>query len=258
VILPTGRGRETLAVMAIPGGDQSRLTAPNRALALLLALLVGVLPLAALLQAIAGRLPPDPPETITRVAFVPLPPPEVTPAPPLVIEAEPVSAAPAPIVSTPAGHAPIATVPVAWPALPASAGTGVAAEAGDSAAPIPAAPAARPASPPERDSVEGRLFPASWAEAPSQRLLGKHNPPRARYERVTGSALLACHVLPSRRLADCKVLRETPEGYGFGKAALGASADFRVNPPMLDGEVVAQGWVAIPVGFANRKPNIDY
>ena len=96
------------------------------------------------------------------------------------------------------------------------------------------------------ESGEGRLFPASWAEMPSQRLLGKHNPPRPRYEGVSGGALLACHVLPSRRLADCEVLRETPEGYGFGKAAR--------EPPMLGGQVVARGRVAIPVAFRNREP----
>ncbi|MBN8810229.1 MULTISPECIES: energy transducer TonB [unclassified Sphingomonas] len=104
------------------------------------------------------------------------------------------------------------------------------------------------------ESGEGRLFPASWAEMPSQRLLGKHNPPRPRYEGVSGGALLACHVLPSRRLADCEVLRETPEGYGFGKAAREAATDFRVNPPMLGGQVVARGRVAIPVAFRNREP----
>ncbi|MDF2381909.1 TonB family protein [Nostoc ellipsosporum NOK] len=182
---------------------------------MVLALAFAALPLAVLLQGIRVRILRDPPAPATQVAFVPLPPPDAD-APP----AEPLRPAEG------------ARPPVAPPAV------------------LPPLPAPMPAS----ANGEGRLFPASWAEVPSQRLLGKHNPPRARYEGVSGGALLACRVLPSRRLADCAVLRETPEGYGFGKAALEAAADFRVNPPMLDGQAVAGGRVAVPVAFRNREP----
>lgn len=243
--------------MASPDVSPPRLTAPTRALSLLLALLFAALPLAALLQGIAVQLlpaPDAPSPPVTEVRLIPLPPAIVPPKRAATVEPGPV--APAPIVAVPVSQpAPsvVATAPSAGP----SAGNAV--RAGEPAAPVVApVPPAPPAPPqPARDSGEGRLFPAVWAETPSQRLLGRHNPPRARYEGVTGSALLACQVLPSQRLADCKVLREAPEGYGFGKAALDASADFRVVPPMLDGQLVSRGRVAIPVGFANRKPNRD-
>lgn len=243
--------------MASPDVSPPRLTAPTRALSLLLALLFAALPLAALLQGIAVQLlpaPDAPSAPVTEVRLIPLPPAIVPPKRADTVEPGPV--APAPIVAVPVSQpAPsvVATAPSAGP----SAGNAV--RAGEPAAPVVApVPPAPPAPPqPARDSGEGRLFPAVWAETPSQRLLGRHNPPRARYEGVTGSALLACQVLPSQRLADCKVLREAPEGYGFGKAALDASADFRVVPPMLDGQLVSRGRVAIPVGFANRKPNRD-
>ncbi|WP_413740679.1 TonB family protein [Sphingomonas sp. Sphisp66] len=235
-----------------------RLTAPVRALSLLLALLFAALPLVALLQSIAVQLlpAPNPPAApVTEVRLIPLPPPAIAPLKqPATAEAGPI--APAPIVAVPVGQ-PAPSVVAPAPSAGPSAGNAVrtAEPATPFASPVLPAPPAPPQ--PVRESGEGRLFPAVWAETPSQRLLGKHNPPRARYEGVTGSALLACHVLASRRLADCKVLRETPEGYGFGKAALDASADFRVVPPMLDGQLVSQGRVAIPVGFANRKPNRD-
>lgn len=241
--------------MAHSDASLPRLTAPTRAASLLLALLFAALPLALLLQGIVVQLLPVPSAPVTEVRLVPLPSPDVPqPRPANVVEARPV--APAPVVAAPASAAQptIAAAPVPSP----FAGTGAGQAPGISG--TGSAGAAVPPAPPPavaRESAEGRLFPAVWAEVPSQRLLGRHNPPRARYEGVTGSALLACHVLPSRRLADCKVLRETPEGYGFGEGALDASADFRVVPPMLDGEVVSQGWVAIPVGFTNRKPDRD-
>jgi protein TonB len=244
--------------MASPDVSPPRLTAPTRALSLLLALLFAALPLAALLQGIAVQLlpAPDAPSVpVTEVRLIPLPPPATVP-PKRADTAEAGPIAPAPIVAVPVNQ-PVPSVVTTAPSAGPSAGNavGAAEPAAPVAAPVPPAPPAPPQ--PARDSGEGRLFPAVWAETPSQRLLGRHNPPRARYEGVTGSALLACQVLPSQRLADCKVLRETPEGYGFGKAALDASADFRVVPPMLDGQLVSRGRVAIPVGFANRKPNRD-
>jgi len=232
-----------------------RLTAPTRALSLLLALFFAALPLAVLLRGIAVQLlpvPDAPSAPVTEVRLIPLPPPAtILPKRVDTVEAGPI--APAPIVAAPVSQ-PAPSVVTTAPSAGPSAGNAVrAAEpAAPVAAPVPPAPPQ-----PARESGEGRLFPAVWAETPSQRLLGRHNPPRARYEGVTGSALLACQVLPSQRLADCKVLREAPEGYGFGKAALDASADFRVVPPMLDGQLVSRGRVAIPVGFANRKPNRD-
>jgi protein TonB len=36
-------------------------------------------------------------------------------------------------------------------------------------------------------------------------------------------------------VTDCNVLRETPGGYGFGRAAQGLSRHFRVNPRTVNG-----------------------
>lgn len=244
--------------MASSPAPHARLSASHRALAMVLALAFAALPLAVLLQGITVRILRDPPAPAPQVAFVPLPPPDAD-APP----AEPLRPAGSGPAAAPVAVIPVVAAPTSRPASPISMGSATGALAGDGAGPAegarpPVAPPAvlppLPAPMPASANGEGRLFPASWAEVPSQRLLGKHNPPRARYEGVSGGALLACRVLPSRRLADCAVLRETPEGYGFGKAALEAAADFRVNPPMLDGQAVAGGRVAVPVAFRNREP----
>ncbi len=44
-------------------------------------------------------------------------------------------------------------------------------------------------------------------------------PPKAQDEEVRGFAVLACHIADDMRPDKCVVLSETPQGYGFGKAA---------------------------------------
>jgi hypothetical protein len=47
---------------------------------------------------------------------------------------------------------------------------------------------------------------------------------------VTGRALLGCVATKEGKLADCKVLKETPEGQGFGEAALSVVGYERIKP----------------------------
>lgn len=75
----------------------------------------------------------------------------------------------------------------------------------------------------------------SWSRQPSADQMMRAYPGRAITAGVAGSASLNCLVLPSGGVTDCNVTRETPGGYGFGRAAQGLSRHFRVNPRTVNG-----------------------
>jgi protein TonB len=75
----------------------------------------------------------------------------------------------------------------------------------------------------------------SWSRQPSADQMMRAYPDRALNAGVAGSASLNCLVLPSGGVTDCNVSRETPGGYGFGRAAQGLSRHFRINPRTVNG-----------------------
>jgi protein TonB len=75
----------------------------------------------------------------------------------------------------------------------------------------------------------------SWSRQPSAEQMMRAYPERAITAGVAGSASLNCLVLPSGAVTDCNVTRETPGGYGFGRAAQGLSRHFRINPRTVNG-----------------------
>lgn len=56
-------------------------------------------------------------------------------------------------------------------------------------------------------------------------------PPEARRARQAGRASINCLVRLDQRLEDCRVVTETPRGFGFGEAGLRAAGFFRYRPP---------------------------
>jgi protein TonB len=96
------------------------------------------------------------------------------------------------------------------------------------------------------------LFPARWVVQPGNRELGPYNPPRAWRNQINGWAQLACHVTRDYRLKDCRVLEESPPGYGFGAAVLNASHGFRVYPPKDGDRILETAWVAVRINFDYR------
>jgi protein TonB len=88
----------------------------------------------------------------------------------------------------------------------------------------------------------------SWSRQPSAEQMTRAYPDRAITAGVAGSAALNCLVLPTGAVTDCNVTRETPDGYGFGRAAQGLSRHFRVNPRTVDGAAVGSR-VAINLRF---------
>ena len=75
----------------------------------------------------------------------------------------------------------------------------------------------------------------SWARQPSAEQMIRAYPERAISAGMSGSAWLNCLVLPSGAVTDCNLMRETPGGYGFGRAAHGLSRHFRINPRTVNG-----------------------
>ena len=69
-----------------------------------------------------------------------------------------------------------------------------------------------------------------WAHKPLAADYGAAYPPAAANLGLSGEATLHCAVIGDGRLRGCKVLRESPSGYGFGQAAVTVAAYYRAAP----------------------------
>jgi TonB family protein len=238
-------------------------TNPVRAFSLLLAALASAVLLVMLLYGLSGRaieamrqmpllvqllpepqptpaVPPPPPppsramEKVRpeRAAAVAAPAPVAAPPPASVVDRTPVAEAiPAP-----------ASAPVA--STGSSVGSGSASGSGGSGTGGNGAGGF---------GTGGGLLPPSWVVVPGYRELAPHNPGIARNEKINGTVLLACHGTARKRLTGCRVVYESPKGYGFGEAGLASARSFRINPPMRDGRIDEAAWIGIPVSFNNKR-----
>jgi TonB family protein len=83
---------------------------------------------------------------------------------------------------------------------------------------------------PERPAVMGNYKPY-WIEKPDGADMSSFYPARAARQDLNGRARIKCVVAADGRLADCRVLSESPPGEGFGAAAIALSGKFRLLPP---------------------------
>jgi len=71
----------------------------------------------------------------------------------------------------------------------------------------------------------------SWANIPDIQAFSRVRPNAAIVQNQNGEAVIQCGVARTGWLRQCTVLSETPEGFGFGAAALALSVYFKLNVP---------------------------
>jgi protein TonB len=98
----------------------------------------------------------------------------------------------------------------------------------------------------------GSVRDADWIVKPEDKM-PKFNPWRARAKGVSGDVLLHCQVAPDSTARNCRIVHESPGGYGFGEAALKVSRYFRLSPPMVNGAPRYEIWVPIPIAWFNVR-----
>lgn len=89
-----------------------------------------------------------------------------------------------------------------------------------------------------------------WVRKPSGDDLMAAWPTAALARGVSGKVMLLCRTNIRGGLENCKVESETPEGYGFGAAALLLVPSFQMKPMIRDGKPQAFD-IRIPIAFGN-------
>jgi len=97
---------------------------------------------------------------------------------------------------------------------------------------------------PQAPDLTGQAAP-TWLTAPT---LAQFYPQRALDADREGVAQLSCTVGAQGNLANCSVVSETPDGFGFGQAALKAAQDARLSPTTINGVPVD----GRPIQFRSR------
>jgi len=116
--------------------------------------------------------------------------------------------------------------------------------------PVPhPAPPAPPAPPPPPVQHAAVISNPDWVRLPSGEDINRYYPDRAQRFNMGGSAKISCVVTASGTLSDCSIVSETPEGYGFGDAALKMAKLFKMRPQTRDGQAVGGASVVVPLKF---------
>ncbi|MFN4288841.1 MAG: energy transducer TonB [Brevundimonas sp.] len=97
-------------------------------------------------------------------------------------------------------------------------------------------PAAETASPPEPQPTMPRVLGNVQYQD-----VTLFYPPLAMAEDVQGVGIVECWVSEAGRFEDCRVVSESPEGYGFGEATIRLVSRYELEPARLDGVPVRFG-----------------
>jgi TonB family protein len=94
-----------------------------------------------------------------------------------------------------------------------------------------------------------------WLRMPNSNDLMMVFPSEAYRRGKSGEALIHCKVSRQGALYECRVVSESPEGMGFGAAAIGLAPQFQMKPATVDGKAVVDT-VNIPIRFTAPPPGI--
>lgn len=90
--------------------------------------------------------------------------------------------------------------------------------------------------------------PPDWMRRPTPESLMAVWPREAMRKGVDGEAIISCSISEQGALFGCSVVREKPEGMGFGEAAIALTPQLLMKPGMKDGKPVV--WtVRVPIRF---------
>ena len=109
--------------------------------------------------------------------------------------------------------------------------------------------AAGAVAPPPANAVPSIITQPDWVAKPTGDDVAALYPKAAADNGVEGRATIRCKVTAEGLLADCAIAVQDPPDAGFGEAALGMAAKFRMRPMTRDGQPVSGGTVQIPIRF---------
>jgi TonB family protein len=103
--------------------------------------------------------------------------------------------------------------------------------------------------------AQGETRPAVWLKRPSaEDILGVW-PVGALRKGLGGRATISCTVTLQGALRDCRVVSESPQGAGFGGAAMSLTPQLLLKPALVNGAPV-ESRVELPVRFIESEPAI--
>jgi TonB family protein len=88
-----------------------------------------------------------------------------------------------------------------------------------------------------------------WSRRPNGADVARFYPREALAQRLDGMAVMQCRVDRAGGLSACAIVREGPQGLGFGAATLQMAPLFQMKPKSVNGRPVDGGVVRIPVRF---------